>query len=44
MSEHKVRRLPVIDGHRLIGVVSQGDLASELGREQVGELVETISA
>jgi CBS domain-containing protein len=44
MREHKVRRLPVIDGHDLIGVVSQGDLATELGREQVGELVEAISA
>jgi CBS domain-containing protein len=44
MSEHKVRRLPVIDGHELIGVVSQGDLAGALGREQVGELVEAISA
>ena len=27
MSEHKVRRLPVIDGHDLIGIVSQADLA-----------------
>lgn len=44
MIEHKIRRLPVIDGHDLIGLVSQGDLASALGREQVGELVETISA
>ena len=44
MTEHKVRRLPVIDGHDLIGIVSQGDLAAALGREQVGELVETISA
>jgi CBS domain-containing protein len=44
MKEHKVRRLPVIDGHTLIGVVSQGDLARELGSEQVGELLETISA
>jgi CBS domain-containing protein len=44
MSEHKIRRLPVIDGHDLIGLVSQGDLASALSREQVGELVETISA
>jgi CBS domain-containing protein len=44
MKDHKVRRLPVIDGHRLIGVVSQGDLATELAPEQVGELVETISA
>ncbi len=44
MTEHKVRRLPVIDGHELIGVVSQGDLATALGREQVGALVEAISA
>jgi CBS domain-containing protein len=44
MSEHKVRRLPVIDGHELIGVVSQGDLAGELDAEQVGELLQTISA
>jgi CBS domain-containing protein len=44
MTEHKIRRLPVIDGHTLIGVVSQGDLATALGREQVGELVEAISA
>ena len=43
MREHKVRRLPVIDGHDLIGVVSQGDLASALGNEQVGELVAAIS-
>jgi CBS domain-containing protein len=44
MSEHKVRRLPVIDGHELIGVLSQGDLAGELGRERTGELLETISS
>ena len=43
MRERKVRRLPVIDGHRLIGIVSQGDLAKELGNERVGELVETVS-
>jgi CBS domain-containing protein len=44
MAEHKVRRLPVIDGHELVGVLSQGDLATELGSEQVGELVGAISA
>jgi CBS domain-containing protein len=44
MAEHKVRRLPVIDGHRLIGVVSQADLAKEIDSEKVGELVEAISA
>lgn len=44
MAEHKVRRLPVIDGHRLIGVVSQGDLANALGSQQVGEMVDAISS
>jgi CBS domain-containing protein len=44
MKDHKVRRLPVIDGHDLIGVVSQGDLATHIDEEQVGDLVEAISA
>jgi CBS domain-containing protein len=44
MIEHKVRRLPVIDGHRLIGIVSQADLATNIDEERVGELVEAISA
>jgi CBS domain-containing protein len=44
MSEHKVRRLPVIDGHELIGVVSQADLARHIDEEKVGELVEAISS
>lgn len=44
MTDHKVRRLPVIDGHRLIGVVSQADLAKGLDSSQVGDLVEAISS
>ena len=44
MAEHKVRRLPVIDGHDLVGIVSQGDLATQVDEEQVGDLVEAISA
>ena len=44
MAEHKVRRLPVIDGHKLIGIVSQADLARNVDEEDVGELVEAISA
>jgi CBS domain-containing protein len=44
MKEHKVRRLPVIDGHELIGIVSQADLAKNVDEEEVGELVEAISA
>jgi CBS domain-containing protein len=44
MKEHAVRRLPVIDGTELVGIVSQADLAKEIDEEQVGELVEAISA
>jgi CBS domain-containing protein len=44
MAEHRVRRLPVIDGHDLVGVVSQADLARNIDEEKVGELVEAISA
>ena len=44
MAEKKVRRLPVIDGHKLIGVVSQADLAKEIDSSKVGELVEALSA
>jgi CBS domain-containing protein len=43
MTEHAVRRLPVIDGHELIGIVSQADVARNLPEEKVGELVEAIS-
>ena len=43
MKDHKVRRLPVIDGHDLIGIVSQADIARNLPDEKVGDLVEAIS-
>jgi CBS domain-containing protein len=44
MTKHKVRRLPVIDGHDLVGIVSQADLARNIDEEKVGDLVEAISA
>jgi CBS domain-containing protein len=44
MKDHKVRRLPVIDGHRLVGIISQADIAKNLDEERVGDLVEAISA
>lgn len=43
MSEHGVRRLPVIDGHDLVGMVSQADIAANLPEDKVGDLVASIS-
>jgi CBS domain-containing protein len=44
MIDHKVRRLPVIDGRRLVGIVSQADIATNVDEQRVGDLVEAISA
>ena len=43
MSDKAVRRVPVIDGHRLVGIVSQADVARSLPEDQVGALVGLIS-
>lgn len=43
MSEHKVRRLPVIDGHSLVGMVAQADVARALSAPDVGQLLEALS-
>ena len=44
MIDHKVRRLPVVDGRELVGIISQADIATNLDEEKVGDLVEAISA
>lgn len=43
MTEHGVRRLPVIGGHDLIGILSQADVAKNLSDDQTAQLVEAIS-
>jgi CBS domain-containing protein len=44
MGQYKVRRLPVIDGHQLVGMVSTADVARHVPEDKVGELLETISS
>ncbi|MCA1229777.1 CBS domain-containing protein [Saccharopolyspora sp. 6M] len=43
MKDHQVRRVPVIDGQRLVGMVSLGDVAKALPHHEVGDLVDTLS-
>jgi len=44
MREHQVRRLPVVEGERLVGMVSIGDLAVKESKEsRSGETLERVS-
>ena len=43
MSEHQVRRLPVVEGGRLVGVIAQADIARLGSDKRTGDLVEELS-
>ena len=44
MEEHRIRRLPVIGNHRLIGMISEADLARHLPEQSIAEFVEAVCA
>lgn len=43
MARYKVRRLPVVDGNRLVGIISLADVARALAAPQVGDLLASLS-
>ncbi|WP_061293316.1 CBS domain-containing protein [Herbidospora cretacea] len=43
MGSHKVRRLPVIDGHELVGMVALADVARALPETSVGDLMDALT-
>jgi CBS domain-containing protein len=44
MSEHQIRRLPVVENDRLVGIVSLGDLAVKDARDKItGDTLEKVS-
>jgi CBS domain-containing protein len=43
MARHQVRRLPVVENGRLIGIIAQADIALSENETKTGELVEAIS-
>jgi CBS domain-containing protein len=43
MARHQVRRLPVVESGRLVGIVAQADIALTENEKKTGELVEAIS-
>ncbi|WP_440086813.1 CBS domain-containing protein [Streptosporangium sp. LJ11] len=44
MASHKVRRLPVIDGHTLVGMVALADVARALPDAPVGDLLDALTS
>ena len=43
MARHQVRRLPVVEEGRLVGMLAQADVALEAKEKKVGETIEDIS-
>jgi CBS domain-containing protein len=45
MAQYKVRRLPVIDGHDLVGIIAVADIVRELTDDEAkGNLIQAISS
>jgi CBS domain-containing protein len=44
MESHRIRRLPVIKNKRLVGMITEADIARHLPDEKVAEFVERICA
>lgn len=43
MAQHQVRRLPVVDNGRVLGMVSQADVAKSVSPEDAGRMLFSIS-
>lgn len=44
MQEHRVKRLPVIENKRLVGIISEADLAQHLSDDRLAGFVEAVYA
>jgi CBS domain-containing protein len=42
MAENRIRRLPVVDKERVVGIISEADVARNLPEQAVGQFVEAI--
>ncbi|WP_194894108.1 CBS domain-containing protein [Catenulispora pinisilvae] len=44
MESRQIRRMPVVENKKLVGMISEADLAAHLGERQLAEFVERICA
>lgn len=43
LADNQIRRVPVLDGDELVGIISQADVARELSNDETGGVVQAIS-
>lgn len=44
MEQHQIRRVPVLEAHRLVGMISEADIARCLPGDKIAEFVEGVYA
>jgi len=44
MQDHRIRRLPVIENKRLVGMISEADLARHLTEDQIADFAHSVYA
>lgn len=44
MQQHRVKRIPVIENKKLVGIISEADLAHHLTDDRIAEFVEAVYA
>jgi CBS domain-containing protein len=44
MEQHQIKRLPVMEGRRIVGMISEADLAKHLPDDQLAEFVHRVYA
>lgn len=44
MEQHQIRRLPVLENHRLVGIISEADVARRLADDKVAQFAEKVYA
>jgi len=42
MGEHQIRRLPVLEGQQVVGMICEADIARNLPEQSVGQFVEAV--
>ena len=42
MEDNQIRRLPVMDGHRIVGMISEADLATHLDEAELSEFARVV--